>query len=157
MRYSDPPAVNRSYDLSAVFGVVMEANPRGPLALPGKYEVRLIAGGNTYTQTLTLAPDPRLKVTAAELGQQHSLEMQIVDAMQAAWAARKAQNPPPTSGERGARGDTFDSLLGSFGALLDVVDSADAAPTEQAQSAYRDLKQRLDVLLTSKPSQAEKR
>jgi photosystem II stability/assembly factor-like uncharacterized protein len=164
MRYADPPAVNRSYDLSAVFGVVMEPNPRGPLALPGKYEVRLIAGGTTYSQTLTLAPDPRLNVTPAELGQQHSLEMQIVDAMQQAWdalqKARSAQGNPQAAqlaGGRGTRGDTFASLLGSLGSLLDVVDSADTAPTEQAQSTFRDLKQRLDTVLVAWKAQSDRR
>jgi hypothetical protein len=142
----------------------MEPNPRGPLALPGKYEVRLIAGGTTYSQTLTLAPDPRLNVTPAELGQQHSLEMQIVDAMQQAWdalqKARSAQGNPQAAqlaGGRGTRGDTFASLLGSLGSLLDVVDSADTAPTEQAQSTFRDLKQRLDTVLVAWKAQSDRR
>jgi hypothetical protein len=82
--------------------------------------------------------------------------MQIVDAMQQAWdalqKARAAQGNPQAAqfaGGPGARGDTFASLLGSLGSLLDVVDFADAAPTEQAQSTFRDLKQRLGTLLAA--------
>jgi hypothetical protein len=108
-------------------------------------------------QPLTLAPDPRVKATAAELQKQHDMEMQIVAAMQRAsealQQARGAKNNPQAAqvaGGPGARpGDTFTSLLGLFGNLLEVVDSADAAPTEQAQSTYRDFRQRLDTLLAA--------
>ena len=153
LRYPAPPALERSYDLSAVFGVAMEPNPRGPMALPGQYEVRLIAGGKTYTQPLTLAPDPRVKATATDLQKQHDLEMQIVSAMQQAWdalqQARLEKSPEAVrfTGAPGAKGDSFTSLLSAFSSLQDVVDSADAAPTEQAQASFRDLKQRLDTLV----------
>jgi photosystem II stability/assembly factor-like uncharacterized protein len=152
MRYAAPPSLEPSYDLSAVFGVPILPEPRGPLALPGKYEVRLIAGGQTYTQSLTLAPDPRVKATPADLGQQHSLEMQIMEAAQQAWKAlqeaQAAKNTQFAGGPNTPRGpDTFASLLGSFDALQTVVDSADAAPTDQAQASFRDLRQRLDTLL----------
>ncbi|MGH9524419.1 MAG: WD40/YVTN/BNR-like repeat-containing protein, partial [Terriglobales bacterium] len=154
LRYAAPPSLELSYDLNAAYGVPLDGLPRGPIALPGKYEVRLIAGGQTYTQTLTLAPDPRVKATPADLGQQHYLEMQIMDAMQRAWnglqQARAAKNTQFAGGPGAARGrDSFTSLLSSFGNLLNVVDSADAAPTDQAQAAYRDLKQRLDTLLAN--------
>ncbi|MBP6514067.1 MAG: hypothetical protein KA224_02735, partial [Steroidobacteraceae bacterium] len=45
-------------------------NPdRGPLVLPGTYTLRLTAGGQVYTSTAEVLPDPRSPVTAAELGQ----------------------------------------------------------------------------------------
>ncbi len=153
LRYPAPPAVERSYDLSAVFGVVMEPNPRGPLALPGHYEVRLIAGGKTYAQPLTLVPDPRVKATPAELQRQHDLEMQVTAAMQQAWdalqQARRDKSPQAArfAGGPGTKADSFTSLLTSLSALQDVVDSADAAPTGQAQASFHDLRQRLDTLL----------
>lgn len=152
LRYAPPPSLELSYDLNTTYGVPLEGLPRGPMALPGKYEVRLIAGGQTYTQPLTLAPDPRVKVTAAELGQQHYLEMQIMDAMQKACdallQARTAKNAQFAGGEGAPPGkDNFASLLDSFSGLLNTVDSADAAPTQQAETAYQDFRHRLDALL----------
>jgi photosystem II stability/assembly factor-like uncharacterized protein len=45
-------------------------NPdRGPLVLPGKYTLRLRAGGEIHTTTADVLPDPRSPVTAAELEQ----------------------------------------------------------------------------------------
>ena len=44
--------------------------PNGPLAPPGKYSVRLVAGNATQTQPLTVVPDPRATrdgVSAADL------------------------------------------------------------------------------------------
>lgn len=130
----------------------MEPTPRGPMALPGRYRVSLIVDGKTYTQPLTLEPDPRVKATASDLAQQHMLEMQIVGAMQQAWnalqQARLAGNAQFAGGEGASTGrDTFTSLLNLLGSLEDVVDSADGAPTEQSQSAFHDLKQRLDTLI----------
>ena len=43
-------------------------NPEtGPLALPGKYTVKLTVDGQTATAPLEILPDPRVKVPAAEL------------------------------------------------------------------------------------------
>jgi hypothetical protein len=45
--------------------------------VPGTYEVRLTADGKTYKQPLTVAMDPRVKITQAELQQQLDFELQI--------------------------------------------------------------------------------
>ena len=47
--------------------------PRGPLVVPGTYELKLTVDGKTSTQKLNVVMDPRLAVTAAELDQQYSL------------------------------------------------------------------------------------
>jgi photosystem II stability/assembly factor-like uncharacterized protein len=55
--------------------------PRGPVALPGKYTVKLTVAGQSQTQTLEIAPDPRVKnVTQDDLQKQFSLAMQVRDA-----------------------------------------------------------------------------
>jgi photosystem II stability/assembly factor-like uncharacterized protein len=52
--------------------------PRGPIALPGKYTVKLTAGGRTETQPLELVLDPRVKnVTPEDLRKQFELAMQV--------------------------------------------------------------------------------
>jgi len=149
LRYASPPSLSRYYGLGAVYGVPMAAAPRGPLALPGQYQVRLAVNGKSSTQPLTLKMDPRVKATAADLQKQFDLEMQIVAAMRQAWDAlqkRRAANAgaaPPPAGQR----DPLAGTLSGLGTLLSVVDSADAAPTDQAQQAFKELRARLDQQL----------
>jgi photosystem II stability/assembly factor-like uncharacterized protein len=53
---------------------------RGPIALPGTYQVKLIANGDTQTQPLTILKDPRLAdVSDADLQEQFTLALQIRD------------------------------------------------------------------------------
>ncbi|HXH06930.1 MAG TPA: hypothetical protein VNI83_10105 [Vicinamibacterales bacterium] len=56
-------------------------NERGPRALPGTYQVRLTSGQWTQTQPLRVLPDPRVKVSQADLQQQFALLMQIHEAI----------------------------------------------------------------------------
>jgi len=51
----------------------------GPIALPGKYQVRLTVEGKSYTAPLEIQPDPRLKVTQQDLEKQFDLAMKIRD------------------------------------------------------------------------------
>ena len=51
--------------------------PRGPLALPGDYQVRLTAGGKSQTAPLHLVIDPRFKDTEATLPKQFELSSQV--------------------------------------------------------------------------------
>ena len=52
---------------------------RGPKAVPGKYQVRLIAGGDTLIQWFEVKKDPRVTTTAEEFQQQFDLLIQIRD------------------------------------------------------------------------------
>jgi photosystem II stability/assembly factor-like uncharacterized protein len=55
--------------------------PRGPMALPGKYTVKMTVGGRSQTQTLEIVPDPRVKnVTPDDLQKQFVLSMQVREA-----------------------------------------------------------------------------
>ncbi len=51
----------------------------GPVALPGKYQVRLTVLGKVYTAPLEIQPDPRLKVTQEDLAKQFDLLIKIRD------------------------------------------------------------------------------
>jgi photosystem II stability/assembly factor-like uncharacterized protein len=59
--------------------IVRSAQPeRGPLAAPGRYQVRLTAGGVVHSRTFDVTWNPRLKdVTAAHLQEQFTLALQI--------------------------------------------------------------------------------
>lgn len=46
--------------------IVDDGTTDGPMAVPGEYAVRLIVGRDTLSQPFTIAPDPRVTLTAAE-------------------------------------------------------------------------------------------
>jgi photosystem II stability/assembly factor-like uncharacterized protein len=56
----------------------------GPLALPGEYQVRVTANGETQTQKFVLKMDPREKITQQELEAQFKLASDIRDEVSAA-------------------------------------------------------------------------
>jgi photosystem II stability/assembly factor-like uncharacterized protein len=58
---------------------------QGPLAVPGRYSVRVTAAGQSQTQPVVVRMDPRLKgVTLADLREQFALATQIRDRLSAA-------------------------------------------------------------------------
>ena len=59
--------------------ILWSAEMRGPVAVPGSYQVRLKAGGKTLTRPLEVRPDPRLKLTSADYKKQFDLQMKIRD------------------------------------------------------------------------------
>ncbi len=56
-----------------------KSGAKGPLVLPGKYQVRLTVDGETQTAALDVTLDPRVNVSAADLQKQFHLLMQIRD------------------------------------------------------------------------------
>ena len=53
--------------------------PKGPLAVPGAYEARLIVQGKTATVPVEVKLDPRVKTSAADLQKEFDLGMKIRD------------------------------------------------------------------------------
>jgi hypothetical protein len=84
LRYEAPAVFAHTYELNANPGLTLPS-PEGPLALPGTYTLRLTVDGKSYTQPVTVRPDPRSTATAAGLAAQQTLQMKIVKGMQAAW------------------------------------------------------------------------
>lgn len=78
LRYKNPPALHvqspYNYPIAAIVGST-PLPPEGPLVMPGRYEVRLKAGGQTLRQPLEVKTDPR--VTAARHELESSLELQL--------------------------------------------------------------------------------
>jgi len=62
--------------------------PLGPSVLPGRYTVRLTAGGKTLTALLSVAMDPRVLTPVAGLRQQHELEIKLVAMMNESFDAQ---------------------------------------------------------------------
>ena len=53
--------------------------PSGPLALPGKYSVRLTVAGQSFTEPLEIIMDPRVKTSAEELQKQFAFLLKLRD------------------------------------------------------------------------------
>jgi hypothetical protein len=78
MHYAPVPGVQPQYPIAAVYrNTAPEAT--SPWAMPGRYTVVLTVAGKSYQQTLTLAMDPRVKTSQADLAEQFKLSKQIYD------------------------------------------------------------------------------
>jgi hypothetical protein len=72
LRYPAPTSTTRGFPISAVPHATPR-EPQGPTAVPGNYRVRLTVDGHHLEQPLTLLPDPRVKVSTADLQKQFEL------------------------------------------------------------------------------------
>jgi len=171
LRYPTPNSLTHSYPSAAVPGET-PTQPEGPLALPGKYEVRLIVGGRTYAQPLELAMDPRVNASADDLAHQFELERRIAQDLDRSYAA--VDEIKAAREQLKARGDSRepsaarldqeladlagstdphpgDNTLGELNAALaslqPAVDSADTSPTAEEKAAFARLHRALEVKL----------
>ncbi len=80
LHYPPPDSVQHEYPISAIYHDTPRY-PLGPAVLPGSYAVKLTVDGKSYTRTLTIKMDPRVKTSQAGLRQQFELESKIVEAM----------------------------------------------------------------------------
>jgi photosystem II stability/assembly factor-like uncharacterized protein len=91
LRYPRPAAIRYEYSAAAPIASGTVPLPEGPLALPGKYEVRLITGVTGAPQTLSVEldvkNDPREKISQDDLAKQLDLGMKIDGALSGATAA----------------------------------------------------------------------
>jgi photosystem II stability/assembly factor-like uncharacterized protein len=67
----------------AIPGRTPRDQPQGPLAVPGRYTIELSAGGQRATQTLVVAPDPRVTATPADLAAQLTLARRLMGGLSA--------------------------------------------------------------------------
>ena len=150
LRYARPRALSYEYSIAAVWHEGTPLDPRGPLALPGRYSVTLDVDGKAYTEPLTVRLDPRVHVTEAALARQLALA-QAVDsvlglAVQAhtavvgMLATKKEALPTATAGALAALADGGDSSLagvaGVLANLATAIGSADGAPTGGEQALF---------------------
>jgi photosystem II stability/assembly factor-like uncharacterized protein len=76
LRYEDPVTVPGNF-------YEADIPPKGPMALPGTYQVRLTAVGPSLVAPLELRKDPRIDISAADLEKQFELERQIANRLTA--------------------------------------------------------------------------
>ncbi|MGH9543246.1 MAG: WD40/YVTN/BNR-like repeat-containing protein [Terriglobales bacterium] len=174
LRYPTPSALAPDFGIWATPHHA-EQTPEGALVLPGRYQLKLTAAGQTFTQPLEVKLDPRVQVPQEALAAQLTLEQQIAAGIEtsagairaigdlhrqlAALEARLADNhaardivaaakaldakaqvlagSSASPFGTGALGAGFERVNGDLSDLMNVVESADAAPTAQAQAAYQ--------------------
>src|SRR5581483_9989029 len=76
LRYAPPGALERDFPISAIVHDT-PLEPLGVLAVPAAYTVVLAAGGQTWSQPLTVKMDPRAHITPAGLLQQFRLATRL--------------------------------------------------------------------------------
>ncbi len=162
LHYLPPPTRDVGYGMH-VANIQSVRLPEGPLVLPGKYEVRLICEGHTYSQPLEVVMDPRVKTTGAALKDQLRLAMDVWNTMSEAKSISTILDSLKTQLDNAKRGkgsdssirSTSDSLLTKLAALKDSVAagglselevdimSADRQPTEEMKEAYRSIETKI--------------
>jgi hypothetical protein len=140
-----------------------ENSSDGALVPPGRYTVRLSVNGSVHTTAATVARDPRIRATDADLRAQYALDKRIralraevsdsrSKAEQLAKSKLSPENatmlrrdiigetPPPNPDDSvGAYSHDFTSFLyleNALDYLESAVESADAAPTADMRTAY---------------------
>ena len=168
MRYTPIAGVEPEFPISATY---RNTAPRAtsPWVAPGDYTVTLAVEGKTFTQPLTVAMDPRVKASAADLQEQFDLSWRLyqlrlklapmgekfeeIAEQLTKLKARAAERPDLTQkleafvqilmkfGPPHPRPGAPPSLfvLGSTTHLFDDIQDADAAPTMATKAAIEDL------------------
>lgn len=132
LRFTPPPSVGHSYPMSAIPHAT-PAGPEGPLVVPGKYVVKLTVDGQTYTQPLTVRPDPRQNAPASAFAAQLSLEQKLMSGMRESYQAYQAAKQ---QGDAQAA-HQFAGINETLSGLATDVEGADAAPTLAMDDAVR--------------------
>ena len=81
MHYPQVPGMSTGPDDDAAIPHDTPAVSSSPWVMPGAYTVRLIAGGKTLSQPLTIVMDPRVKTSRFDLAQQFETSKTMYDEM----------------------------------------------------------------------------
>jgi photosystem II stability/assembly factor-like uncharacterized protein len=76
LHYEKPVSVTHEYPITAVPGDTPR-HPLGPVAVPGRYTVRLTAGGRSHRAPLIVKLDPRVKTSQAGLQRMFALQKRL--------------------------------------------------------------------------------
>ena len=170
MRYADARGIDGGTYLAG-------GNLRGPVAVPGTYQVRLKTGGRTLTQPLRIVSDPKSEAKGTDLQEQFDLLIAIRDKVSAVHdavneikrlrASLAARSDRAAAAKLDAALDAvlkelvelrftgFDDQMLAFdlklnnrmAALQGYVAAGDYAPTEQQYSVFRELSAAIDGVL----------
>jgi photosystem II stability/assembly factor-like uncharacterized protein len=115
LHYPPPEALEHEFPISAILHDTPQY-PLGGWAMPGKYTVKLMVEGKSYTQPLTIKMDPRIKTSEADLHKQFEMEAGAVEGMNESYEARRQVQSLRTQLKDRA-GKATGALADSLGAL----------------------------------------
>ena len=114
VRYTAPESLGHGFPISAIVHDT-PLEPRGALALPGRYTVKLMVEGKSYSQPLDLKMDPRVKSPAVELAKQFAIQTEAVAGMNESFAAlsevKSAREQVKTALEKTTSADAKQKLV----------------------------------------------
>ncbi len=165
LRYPRPDALSYDYSIAGVWHDGTPIDPRGPLALPGRYTVSLTVNGKTYTRPLTVRMDPRVHVSTAALRAQLALAQSVGAALGRATAAHRAVTayrdghkgalPPAGLDSANALAGELATVDGVLTSLATQVVAADAAPNQGERGVLTEYTRRLEALSRGGAAQAD--
>jgi photosystem II stability/assembly factor-like uncharacterized protein len=113
LNYPVPKTLRFDFPISAIYRDT-PLFPQGPTVLPGKYSVKLTAGGRSYSQSLQVKLDPRVKTPAAGIEQQFALSLRAFEGIQQSADAmeqiKKFRDQIKDRRSRAGQGSLADSL-----------------------------------------------
>jgi photosystem II stability/assembly factor-like uncharacterized protein len=131
LHYAPPDSLNHEFPISAIYRNTPEL-PLGAIAPPGRYTVKLTAGGKTLNQPLILQMDPRIKTPATELREQFAMETGAVRGMNESYKSlsqvRSVREQLAEAARKAGPGALTDSIA--------AVDKKTAALEGAAQSSF---------------------
>jgi hypothetical protein len=176
MHYTPVKSVEPEFPIAATYrNTAPQAT--SPWVMPGDYTVVLTAGGKTFSQPLTVAMDPRVKTSAADLQKQFDISWQMYQLrLKLAPIGKKfddiAEQLTKLKARAAERSDVtqnleaFGQILVKFGPphprqgappslfvlestthLFNDIQAADAAPTDATRAAVADLETKVGSML----------
>jgi photosystem II stability/assembly factor-like uncharacterized protein len=172
LRYAPPRGARRDLSIAAVHRGT-STSPAGPYVHPGRYTVRLTAGGATAGRTLDVRMDPRVAISDADLQLQTDLSLACYRASQRVQEIREAidgavdrqpgrreqltalrgsgtpENPDILYDSISANDPNQETVVGLQQKLLfmlALLQAADARPTMQAADAVKRLTATVPIL-----------
>lgn len=168
-----PLNVPPQYPISAIYGNTAPA-PTSPWVMPGTYTVKLIVNDKTFSQTVTVVMDPRVKTSTKDLQQQFDLSFQCYQNRQKCFIALKQINSyqsqikalmPKADDElktsltaiskkltaltvtpQGSTDENFNSLNDQCATAFSFLQDADVIPTSQVVEATEKIQTSFDSI-----------
>jgi photosystem II stability/assembly factor-like uncharacterized protein len=128
LTYDAPVSVTHEYPITAVPGDTPRL-PLGPVAVPGRYTVRLTAGGRSYSAPLTVKLDPRVKTPLPGLKQMFALQQRLASLVdRSSRAVLPAKSLQEQTSRLEPKGDLAEALKAFKARVSEALDGPENPP-----------------------------
>jgi len=130
--FNEPP----SYTIAAIYKNT-PPNANSPWVMPGKYMVKLSVDGQEFTQSVLVKMDPRVKTSSKDLQKQAKISGICYSQMPMCYFISKMDVLGSESQKLAAE------LYAKYSVILNMLQEADCAPTEQALKAFNNAEEQI--------------